>query len=127
MEWAVNDRAAPVYCMRLPGVFRLIGDAGLQDYLDVVEHFERVDSPTWSGLAGRGKLTTRSHARVGLFGNPSDGARRRPFCPCVLVQQLIKSGAPPSSAGRCLRRRTQCHWCRWGTTASSPWRCPAQP
>eukprot|EP00629_Pelagomonadales_sp_RCC1024_P014979 CAMPEP_0119270524 /NCGR_PEP_ID=MMETSP1329-20130426/7494_1 /TAXON_ID=114041 /ORGANISM="Genus nov. species nov., Strain RCC1024" /LENGTH=622 /DNA_ID=CAMNT_0007270547 /DNA_START=203 /DNA_END=2067 /DNA_ORIENTATION=+ len=73
MEWAVNERAAPVYCMRLPGVFRLIGDAGLQDYLDVVEHFERVDSPTWSGLAGRGKLTTRSHARVGLFGNPSDG------------------------------------------------------
>ena len=73
MEWAINDHKALVYSMRMPGVFRLIGDAGLQEYLDLVEHFERVDSPTWSGALGRGKLSVKAHARVGLFGNPSDG------------------------------------------------------
>ena len=32
-----------------------------------------MDSPTYSGALGRGRLTTRAYARVGLFGNPSDG------------------------------------------------------
>jgi glucuronokinase len=73
MEWAINERSAAVSSVRLPGCFRLIGDAGLQDYLDMVEHFERMDSPTYSGALGRGRLTTRAYARVGLFGNPSDG------------------------------------------------------
>ena len=73
MEWAVNDKSSNVSSVRLPGCFRLIGDAGLQDYLDMIEHFERVDSPTYSGALGRGRLTTRAYARVGLFGNPSDG------------------------------------------------------
>ena len=36
------------------------------------QHFERVDSPSWS-TAGGGKHTVKAHARVGLFGNPSDG------------------------------------------------------
>ena len=39
----------------------------------MIEHFERMDSPTYSGALGRGRLTTRAYARVGLFGNPSDG------------------------------------------------------
>ena len=72
MAWAINDKGSKVYSMRMPGVFRLIGDAGLQEYLDLVEHFERVDSPSWS-TAGGGKHTVKAHARVGLFGNPSDG------------------------------------------------------
>ena len=41
-----TGRARRRYALRLPGVFRLIGDAGLQEYLDLVEHFERVDSPS---------------------------------------------------------------------------------
>ena len=73
MEWAINDKSSNVSSVRLPGCFRLIGDAGLQDYLDMIEHFERMDSPTYSGALGRGRLTTRAYARVGLFGNPSDG------------------------------------------------------
>ena len=72
MAWAINGKGSEVYSMRMPGVFRLIGDAGLQEYLDLVEHFERVDSPSWS-TAGGGKHTVKAHARVGLFGNPSDG------------------------------------------------------
>ena len=60
--------------MRLPGCFRLIGDAGLQDYLDMIEHFERVDSPTYSGALGRGRLTTRAYARAsGSSGTPVMG------------------------------------------------------
>ena len=73
MEWAINHKSSNVSSVRLPGCFRLIGDAGLQDYLDMIEHFELVDSPTYSGALGRGRLTTRAYARVGLFGNPSDG------------------------------------------------------
>ncbi|KAJ8604090.1 hypothetical protein CTAYLR_001732 [Chrysophaeum taylorii] len=65
MEWVVNAKRLPVYSMRMPGVFRLIGNAGLREYLDLVERFERVDGP-WA-------LTTTARARVGLFGNPSDG------------------------------------------------------
>ncbi|KAH8050902.1 glucuronokinase [Aureococcus anophagefferens] len=72
MAWAINDKGSKVYSMRMPGVFRLIGDAGLQEYLDLVEHFERIDAPSWS-TAGGGKHTVKAHARVGLFGNPSDG------------------------------------------------------
>ena len=52
MAWAINDKGSKVYSMRMPGVFRLIGDAGLQEYLDLVEHFERVDSPSWSTAGG---------------------------------------------------------------------------
>ncbi|KAH8073211.1 glucuronokinase [Aureococcus anophagefferens] len=72
MAWAINDKGSKVYSMRMPGVFRLIGDAGLQEYLDLVEHVERIDAPSWS-TAGGGKHTVKAHARVGLFGNPSDG------------------------------------------------------
>ena len=72
MAWAINGKGSEVYSMRMPGVFRLIGDAGLQEYLDLVEHFERIDAPSWS-TAGGGKHTVKAHARVGLFGNPSDG------------------------------------------------------
>lgn len=73
MEWAVNTKELPVYSMRMPGVFRLIGNAGLKEYLDLVERFERVDSPSWAVSVGRGTITTKARARVGLFGNPSDG------------------------------------------------------
>ncbi|KAJ1460049.1 hypothetical protein M885DRAFT_458770 [Pelagophyceae sp. CCMP2097] len=73
MEWMINANAAEVYSMRMPGIFRLIGNAGLREYLDLVEHFERLDSPRWSGFSGLGKLRERAYARVGLFGNPSDG------------------------------------------------------
>ena len=75
MEWIVNSKNLSVYSMRMPGVFRLIGNAGLREYLDLVERFERVDSPSWAGSVGRGTLTTKAYARVGLFGNPSDGYR----------------------------------------------------
>lgn len=73
MEWVINSQGLPVYSIRMPGVFRLIGNAGLREYLDLVERFERVDSPSWACSVGRGTLTTRAYARVGLYGNPSDG------------------------------------------------------
>ena len=60
-----------IFSMALPGVFKLIGNAGLREYLDLVESFERVDAPGWA--LGRGTLTVSAKARVGLFGNPSDG------------------------------------------------------
>lgn len=66
MEWLVPQ--SPVYGMRLPADFNLIGpETNTQDYLNVAR-------PSRNGHAGAGTIIRkRAYARVGLIGNPSDG------------------------------------------------------
>ncbi|XP_069039138.1 glucuronokinase with putative uridyl pyrophosphorylase isoform X1 [Lepisosteus oculatus] len=67
-EWLVNEEKLPVFGMKLPTGFQLIGQVGLADYTKWLAHYsaKQQESP--------GKpITSRSYARIGLMGNPSDG------------------------------------------------------
>ncbi|XP_076821348.1 uncharacterized protein LOC143468200 [Clavelina lepadiformis] len=69
MDWLINQNNIPVYGMKLPTRFQLIGQVTLNEYTK------------WLGYFNDRKLqkihetpiTCRSYARVGLMGNPSDG------------------------------------------------------
>eukprot|EP01062_Namystynia_karyoxenos_P054758 TRINITY_DN4527_c0_g1_i1.p1 TRINITY_DN4527_c0_g1~~TRINITY_DN4527_c0_g1_i1.p1 ORF type:complete len:668 (+),score=245.43 TRINITY_DN4527_c0_g1_i1:85-2004(+) len=67
MAWLVPQ--SPVYGMKLPADFRLIGpDTTKEDYYQVAR------SMTRPGVKHPGPpITKRAYARVGLLGNPSDG------------------------------------------------------
>jgi len=69
MEWLINVRGNPVFGMKLPSGFQLLGNVGLKDYEQWLQYFEAE-----AALSSRQeKITKRSYARVGLVGNPSDG------------------------------------------------------
>uniref|UniRef100_A0AAR2LY59 Glucuronokinase with putative uridyl pyrophosphorylase n=2 Tax=Pygocentrus nattereri TaxID=42514 RepID=A0AAR2LY59_PYGNA len=67
-EWLINEEKLPVYGMKLPTGFQLIGQVGLSDYTKWLAHYsaKQQESPAKP-------VTCRSYARVGLMGNPSDG------------------------------------------------------
>ncbi|XP_031548705.1 uncharacterized protein LOC116286363 isoform X2 [Actinia tenebrosa] len=67
LEWLVNQ--TPVYGMKLPTGFQLIGQVGLSEYEKWVAYF--------SSISQKGcplePYVARAYARIGLMGNPSDG------------------------------------------------------
>ncbi|CAL8344417.1 unnamed protein product [Arctogadus glacialis] len=67
-EWLINEKQRPVFGMKLPTGFQLIGQVGLSDYTKWLTHYsaKQVDQPARL-------IIRRSYARVGLMGNPSDG------------------------------------------------------
>uniref|UniRef100_A0A6Q2XCR0 Uncharacterized protein n=1 Tax=Esox lucius TaxID=8010 RepID=A0A6Q2XCR0_ESOLU len=67
-EWLINEEKLPVYGMKLPTGFQLIGQVELSDYTKWLGHYSalRQESPA-------NPITCFSYARVGLMGNPSDG------------------------------------------------------
>ncbi|KAL4647541.1 glucuronokinase 1-like isoform X1 [Arapaima gigas] len=67
-EWLINEEKLPVFGMKLPTGFQLIGQVGLADYTKWLARY----SAKQQGGAGK-PITCRSYARVGLMGNPSDG------------------------------------------------------
>ncbi|XP_061574729.1 glucuronokinase with putative uridyl pyrophosphorylase [Cololabis saira] len=67
-EWLINRKQMDVFGMKLPTGFQLIGQVGLSDYTKWLTHYSTKKK---DNLAK--PITCRSHARVGLMGNPSDG------------------------------------------------------
>ncbi|XP_018424099.1 PREDICTED: glucuronokinase 1-like [Nanorana parkeri] len=68
MEWLINITRIPVFGMKLPTGFQLIGQVGLPDYTKWLAHYSTMKSEP------RVKsITCRSYARIGIIGNPSDG------------------------------------------------------
>ncbi|XP_042627031.1 glucuronokinase with putative uridyl pyrophosphorylase [Cyprinus carpio] len=67
-EWLINEEKIPVYGMKLPTGFQLIGQVGLSDYTKWLAHYSSKQQ-----LSPSKPITCRSFARVGLMGNPSDG------------------------------------------------------
>lgn len=61
---------SPVYGMKLPDHFDLIGSVGLDEY-EAILH--REPSQPKSGISDNGRMLCRTYARVGVLGNPSDG------------------------------------------------------
>ncbi|XP_043936983.1 uncharacterized protein LOC122809496 [Protopterus annectens] len=68
MEWLINSAQRPVYGMKLPTGFQLIGQVGLNDYTKWLTHYsiKQQTSPVQA-------VTCRSYSRIGVMGNPSDG------------------------------------------------------
>lgn len=70
MEWLVPQRK--VFGMKLPDRFELIGSVGLKEYeASVNASAGRRESKETPGLGT--PIVTRTFARVGVLGNPSDG------------------------------------------------------
>ncbi|XP_072557162.1 glucuronokinase with putative uridyl pyrophosphorylase isoform X2 [Paramormyrops kingsleyae] len=67
-EWLINDEKVPVFGMKLPTGFQLIGQVGLSDYIQWLSRY----AAKQEGTSGK-PITCRTYARVGLMGNPSDG------------------------------------------------------
>ncbi|XP_050985570.1 glucuronokinase with putative uridyl pyrophosphorylase [Labeo rohita] len=67
-EWLINEEKVPVYGMKLPTGFQLIGQVGLCDYTKWLAHYS-----SKLQMSPSKPITCRSYARVGLMGNPSDG------------------------------------------------------
>ncbi|XP_045075651.1 glucuronokinase with putative uridyl pyrophosphorylase isoform X2 [Coregonus clupeaformis] len=67
-EWIINEEKLPVFGMKLPTGFQLIGQVGLSDYTKWLAHY----SAQQQQFPAK-PITCRSYARVGLMGNPSDG------------------------------------------------------
>ncbi|KAJ8034154.1 Glucuronokinase 1 [Holothuria leucospilota] len=69
MQWLVNDSDIPVYGVKLPTGFQLIGQVTLADYEKWLTYFsdERSSQKTLQ------PFTSKAYARIGLMGNPSDG------------------------------------------------------
>ncbi|XP_068098245.1 uncharacterized protein [Hyperolius riggenbachi] len=68
MEWLINITGVPVYGMKLPTGFQLIGQVGLPDYTKWLALYSTMKTEP------RVKsITCRSYARIGIIGNPSDG------------------------------------------------------
>ncbi|KAM9299288.1 uncharacterized protein PAF06_016336 [Gastrophryne carolinensis] len=68
MEWLINDTGVPVYGMKLPTRFQLIGQVGLPDYTKWLAYYSTKKSEPQLK-----SITSRSYARIGIIGNPSDG------------------------------------------------------
>ncbi|XP_030077510.1 glucuronokinase 1 isoform X3 [Microcaecilia unicolor] len=68
MEWLINVAKVPVYGMKLPTGFQLIGQVGLSDYTKWLTFY----SAKKTGNTVKA-ITCRSYARIGIIGNPSDG------------------------------------------------------
>ncbi|XP_067827005.1 glucuronokinase with putative uridyl pyrophosphorylase isoform X2 [Heptranchias perlo] len=68
MEWLINEARIPVFGMKLPTGFQLIGQVDLSEYKKWLARY----SSKQPGSAAR-SITRRSYARVGIMGNPSDG------------------------------------------------------
>ena len=71
MQWLVGR--TPVYGMKIPGGFQLIGGVGLADYEEWTRAFSASSRREGAGSSEACPIVTRSYARVGLVGNPSDG------------------------------------------------------
>ena len=69
MDWLVNESGIPVYGMKLPTRFQLIGQVTLKDYDRWLKYFQNKQSKN----INKKPITNRAFARVGLVGNPSDG------------------------------------------------------
>uniref|UniRef100_A0A673Y6T8 Glucuronokinase with putative uridyl pyrophosphorylase n=1 Tax=Salmo trutta TaxID=8032 RepID=A0A673Y6T8_SALTR len=67
-EWIINEQKLPVFGMKLPTGFQLIGQVGLSDYTKWLAHYSAQQQQCPAK-----PITCRSYARVGLMGNPSDG------------------------------------------------------
>eukprot|EP00063_Salmo_salar_P094419 XP_014069254.1 PREDICTED: glucuronokinase 1-like isoform X1 [Salmo salar] len=67
-EWIINEQKLPVFGMKLPTGFQLIGQVGLSDYTKWLAHYSAQQQQCPAK-----PITYRSYARVGLMGNPSDG------------------------------------------------------
>uniref|UniRef100_A0A4W5JTW5 Glucuronokinase with putative uridyl pyrophosphorylase n=1 Tax=Hucho hucho TaxID=62062 RepID=A0A4W5JTW5_9TELE len=67
-EWIINEDKLPVFGMKLPTGFQLIGQVGLSDYTKWLAHYSAQQQQCPAK-----PTTCRSYARVGLMGNPSDG------------------------------------------------------
>lgn len=71
VEHLVEDRQLPMWGMRMPGAFFLIGaGAGLQEYQQLDAQFS---ADIGQCMEQPRHVRTKSYARVGLMGNPSDG------------------------------------------------------
>ncbi|XP_069750899.1 glucuronokinase with putative uridyl pyrophosphorylase isoform X2 [Narcine bancroftii] len=68
MEWLINEANVPVFGMKLPTGFQLIGQVGLSEYRKWSAQY----STKQHGSTVK-QITCRSYARVGIMGNPSDG------------------------------------------------------
>uniref|UniRef100_A0A4W3GXF7 Glucuronokinase with putative uridyl pyrophosphorylase n=2 Tax=Callorhinchus milii TaxID=7868 RepID=A0A4W3GXF7_CALMI len=68
LEWLINKDKAPVFGMKLPTGFQLIGNVGLSEYKKWLSHY----SAKQHGSAVK-SITCCSYARIGIMGNPSDG------------------------------------------------------
>eukprot|EP00913_Durusdinium_trenchii_P009107 g8561.t1 len=70
VQHAIEDLKLPFWGMRMPGAFHLIGaSTGLEEYRQLDRTFSSVSSQDGFGR----RLRTKTYARVGLMGNPSDG------------------------------------------------------
>ena len=69
MDWLVNESDIPVYGMKLPTGFQLIGQVTLNEYEQWLRYFRNKQTHKLRQKA----ITNRAYARVGLMGNPSDG------------------------------------------------------
>jgi len=71
VEHAVEKLRTPFWGMRMPGAFFLIGAAaGYEEYQQMNTCFSR---PGSMGDSEPRHVSTKTYARVGLMGNPSDG------------------------------------------------------
>lgn len=72
VEHAVETMRLPFWGMRMPGAFSLIGaQTGIEEYRALDALFSK---PSLRDPGGAPKhIVTRTYARVGLMGNPSDG------------------------------------------------------
>ncbi|XP_053307343.1 uncharacterized protein LOC128469553 [Spea bombifrons] len=68
MEWLINVAGVPVYGMKLPTGFQLIGQVGLPDYTKCLAHYSTMKTQRTVKT-----ITRRAYARIGIVGNPSDG------------------------------------------------------
>ncbi|XP_067910182.1 glucuronokinase with putative uridyl pyrophosphorylase [Heterodontus francisci] len=68
MEWLISKTKIPVFGMKLPTGFQLIGQVDLSEYKKWLVCY----SSKQHGSAVK-SITCRSYARVGIMGNPSDG------------------------------------------------------
>lgn len=72
VQHAIGDLRLPFWGMRMPGAFHLIGaSTGLEEYRQLDQTFIKMGA----GSDGRNpdRIRTKTYARVGLMGNPSDG------------------------------------------------------
>ena len=69
MDWLVNKSGIPVFGMKLPTRFQLIGQVTLNDYERWLHYFQDKQMKK----INKKPITNRAYARVGLMGNPSDG------------------------------------------------------
>jgi len=68
VDWLIQN-GTPIYGMKIPTRFQLIGHVGLSDYQKWTQYFQARDQD----IKNKVPINCRAYARVGLMGNPSDG------------------------------------------------------